>query len=102
VATTDIPGAFMQADMLGEVHVKLEGLLAWILAKLDPQLYTKYLNKENRKVIMYVKYGTLQAAVLFWKDLTHTFTCWGFEVIPMIGVLQTKQLREYSALYYDM
>jgi len=34
---------------------------------------------------MYVKlkkalYGTLQAAMLFWKDLTHTLTCWSFEV----------------------
>ena len=34
---------------------------------------------------MYVKlkkdlYGTLQAAMLFWKDLTHILTFWGFEV----------------------
>jgi len=25
VATADIPGAFMQADMIGNLHVKLEG-----------------------------------------------------------------------------
>ena len=77
VATTDIPGAFMQADMVGEVHVKLEGRLAEILAKLDPLLYTKYLHKENGRIVMYVKlkkalYGTLQAAMPFWKDLTHS------------------------------
>ena len=34
VSTTDIPGAFMQADMVGEVHVKLEGRLGGILANL--------------------------------------------------------------------
>ena len=35
VTTTDIPGAFTQADMVEEVHVKLEGRLAEILDKLD-------------------------------------------------------------------
>jgi len=70
VATTDTPGAFMQADMVGEVHVKLEGRLAEILAKLDPQLYMKYLHRENGKVVMYVKlkktfYGTLDAAMFY-------------------------------------
>jgi len=55
VATTEIPDALVQADMVGEVHVKSECWLAEILTKLDPQLYTKYLHKENRKVVMYVK-----------------------------------------------
>jgi hypothetical protein len=34
IATADIPGAFMQADMIGNVHVKLEGKIAELLAKL--------------------------------------------------------------------
>ena len=60
----------MQADMVGKVHVKLEGRLAEILTKLDPQLYAKYLHKENVKVVIYVKlnkalYRTIQAAMLF-------------------------------------
>jgi len=33
VATTDITGTFMQADMVGEVHVKLEARLDEILTK---------------------------------------------------------------------
>jgi len=39
IATVDIPGAFMQADMIGNVHVKLEGKIAEILAKIDPKAY---------------------------------------------------------------
>ena len=43
VATVDIPGAFMQADMVGDVHMKLEGKTADLLAKLEPELYNKYI-----------------------------------------------------------
>ena len=50
VATVDIPGAFMQADMEGEtVHMKLEGKVSELLAKLDPKLYQKYVTNEKRK-----------------------------------------------------
>jgi len=69
-ATVDIPGAFMQADMVGNVHVKLEGRLAELLTKLDPKIYNEYLYSNNGKPNMYVKlkkalYGTLQAIMLF-------------------------------------
>jgi hypothetical protein len=39
VATVDIPGAFMQADMDELVHMRLEGTMAELLVKLDPKLY---------------------------------------------------------------
>jgi len=42
VATTDIPGTLMQADMVREIHVKLESRHAEILAKLYSPLYIKY------------------------------------------------------------
>jgi hypothetical protein len=41
VATVDIPGAFVQADMEDLVHMKLEGKMAELLVKLDPKLYQK-------------------------------------------------------------
>ena len=75
VITCDVPGAFMQVDIDEVVHVRLEGALAELLAKVDPALYTEYLVKENGKTILYVQldkalYGTLSASMLFWKDLT--------------------------------
>jgi len=87
VATVDIPGAFMQADMVGIVHMKLEGKIADLLAELEPDLYRKYMIKMNGKSVLYVKlrkalYGTLQAAMLFWQDLTKTLTDWGFVTNP--------------------
>ena len=49
VATLDIPGAFMQADIDEVVHVKFEGEIAEMLLKMDPKLYRKYvkIKKEN-------------------------------------------------------
>ena len=48
VATVDIPGAFMQADMEGDdVHMKLEGKMVHLLAQIDPKLYRKYITDEK-------------------------------------------------------
>ena len=55
VLTCDVPGAFMQADIDEIVHVKLEGPLADLLAKVDPKLYTEYLVTEKGKSVMYVQ-----------------------------------------------
>ena len=70
VMTCDVPGAFMQADIDEIVHVRLEGQLAELLAKVDPELYTPYLVTEKGKTVLYVQlekalYGTLLAAMLF-------------------------------------
>jgi hypothetical protein len=75
VATLDIPGAFMHADMDELVHMKLEGPLAELLTKVDPGKYRKYVSTERGKPVIYVElakalYGTLQAALLFWQNLS--------------------------------
>jgi len=86
VAVTDIPGAFLQADMEEDVHMLLEGTIAKLIVKLDPSLYRKYI-WENRKgkPMLYVKlkkalYGTLQSALLFWRLLSDTLMEWGFKL----------------------
>jgi len=72
VAVTDIPGAFLHADMDEDVHMLLEGTIAKLVVKLDPSLYRKYIWENNQgKAMLYVKlkkalYGTLQAVNLFW------------------------------------
>jgi hypothetical protein len=38
-AKVDLPGAFMQANMEGTVHMKLEGTMAKLLVRIDPKLY---------------------------------------------------------------
>ena len=70
VVTCDIPGAFMHADMDELIHLKLEGPLAELLTRVDPKLYSKYMDEENGRNVIYLEltkalYGTLQAALLF-------------------------------------
>ena len=57
------------------------------LAKMDPKLYRKYIVTEKGKSVLYVElqkalYGTLRAALLFWKQLTGKLIEWGFEINP--------------------
>jgi hypothetical protein len=37
VATYNIPGSFMQSDMQGKVVMKLEGVMAEVILKIDPK-----------------------------------------------------------------
>ena len=51
VATVEIHGVFMQAEMEGDdVHMKLEGKMVNILTKINPSSYTKYSSTENGKL----------------------------------------------------
>jgi hypothetical protein len=99
VVTTDIPGAFMQTDVDEVIHVRLEGPLASLLAKLAPNLYEKYLEYDKKgKPIMCVKLkkalcGTLQAAMLFWKDLSAKLVSWGYEINPYDQTKCHRQLQ---------
>jgi hypothetical protein len=53
ITTCDIPGPFMRLDMKGKVAMKLEGVIAEVILKIDPKKYTKYVAKENGKDVIY-------------------------------------------------
>jgi len=86
VAVTDIPGAFLHADMEQDIHMLLEGTIAELIVKLEPSLYRKFVwRNKHGKPMLYVKlkkalYGTLQAALLFWRLLSDTLVEWGFKL----------------------
>jgi hypothetical protein len=85
VATCDIPGAFMQSDMKGKVMMKLEGVMAEVIIKIDPKLYTKVVAKEKRqgRYICHLNQGTIwnaaRSTALFWQNLSTKLKKWGFE-----------------------
>ena len=67
----------MQVDMDELIHVKLEGELAELLIKVD-STYEAVLTHEGNKPVIYAEldkalYGTLQAALLFWKKIQKFF-----------------------------
>ena len=97
VATVDIPGAFMQAKMDEKVHVKFEGEIAEMLVKMNPSMYRKYVKDENGKSVLYVEllkalYGTMKAALLFWKLLSSKLVEWGFEINPYDWCVANKMI----------
>ena len=101
VATVDIPGAFMQGDQDETVHMRLEGTLAELLTKCDPKLYRKYVVTENNKPVLYVElvkalYGTLRAALIFWRKLTSKLVDWGFTINPYDWCVANKQINGHQ------
>ena len=88
VIVSDIPGAFLHADMDNNVHMLLEGTVTEIIIKLDPTIYRKHIwyNKHG-KPMLYEQlkkalYGTLQAALLFRKLSMETLQERGFTLNP--------------------
>jgi len=64
VAVVDVPGAFMQANMDEQVHVKLTGKMAELLIEIDEEMYQPCLTYKKGKPVLYVEllkalYGTL-------------------------------------------
>ena len=98
VMTVDIPGAFMQGEQDETVHMKLEGPLAELLAKCDPTKYQPYLVLEKGKPVLYVElvkalYGTIRAALIFWRKFTKQLIDWGFTVNPYDWCVANKQVQ---------
>ncbi|GAX21402.1 hypothetical protein FisN_28Lu124 [Fistulifera solaris] len=98
VATLDVPGAFMQADQDEEVFVRMDEKMAELLAKTDPKCYTKFLTEERGKKVLYVRlskalYGTLRAALLFWRLLVKKLKRMGFELNPYDWCVANKTIE---------
>jgi hypothetical protein len=98
IATCDIPGAFMQSDMKGKVVMKLEGVMAEVILKIDQTKYKKHVTKENGKDVIYViltkaLFGTLQAALLFWQNLSSQLEKWGFMINPYDFCVANKTIN---------
>ena len=88
----------MQGDQDETVHMRLEGTLAELLTKCDPKLYRQYVVTENNKLVLYVEliqalYGTLRAALIFWRKLTSKLMEWGFTINPYDWCVANKQIK---------
>ena len=103
VATADIPGAFLQTDMPEDeiVHIRLDGTMAELLCRLDPNLYAPCMITRGRTKVLYAKankaiYGTLRAALLFWENLSGALTEWGFKANPYDRCTMNKMINGHQ------
>ena len=99
VATMDIPGVFMHSEMDEVLHLRLDGPMAELLCKVDETKYREYMCYEKKKPVLYVQlmrvlYGTLQAALLFWINLSTFLTEeLGFELNPYDPCVANKMIN---------
>ncbi len=95
----------MQSKMEGKVIMKLEGVMVDIISKIDPSQYEKYIVYERGKPVIYVilrkaLYGTLQAALLFWENLSSQLQEWGFEINPYDFCVANKTIARNNVPLY--
>ena len=101
VATVDTPGAFLQTRMPAsekDVHVILDGRMAELLAKIDPKTYHEYVHQRRGQAYIFCKvnvaiYGTLKAALLFWKKLSQSLKIRGFVINPYDWCIANKDIN---------
>jgi hypothetical protein len=105
VATVDIPGAFLQAEMDEPVHMKLSEKMAELLTQIDAKLYRKFIRDKQGKPALYVKlkkaiYGTLKAALLFWRLLTDVIQDMGFKINPYNECAANKSIEGFAIIWH--
>jgi hypothetical protein len=87
----------MQADMDDVVYMRLGGVMVDLLIEIDAS-YAEFVTLEKGKRVIYVQlvkalYGTLKAAMLFWKKLTGVLESWGFVVNPYDRCVANKMVN---------
>ena len=99
VATLDIPGAFLHARMDEKVIMRIDGAMADLLVKINPEKYKPFLEKQRGKPVIFVQlknalYGTLKAALLFWQHLSNNLVQkWGFKLNPYDRCVANKLIN---------
>jgi hypothetical protein len=66
--------------------------------RIDPGLYRKHVQLKNGKQVLYVElkkalYGTLKAALLFWRRLSSQLMEWGFTPNPYDPCVMNKDIN---------
>jgi hypothetical protein len=70
IASADVPGAYLEADMTKRVLMRLDKFLAEILASIDPTL-RPLMKPDGTFVVVLNKalYGCIESALLWYKVL---------------------------------
>ncbi len=104
IAVVDIPNAFVQTVVDEEdadrcVIVRIRGPLVNILVSIAPDVYGPYvsMNKSGHKVLIVeclnAVYGTMVAALLYYKKFVKSLTKQGFKLNPYDGCVANKIVK---------
>jgi hypothetical protein len=86
VATADVPGAYLHADMDDFTVLKLVGQSVDILCQANPD-YKQYVTEENGKKVLYLQllkalYGCIKSGLLWYELFSGTLKDMGFVLNP--------------------
>ena len=97
VATADITGAYLIANMKDYVLVRLTGESVDIICDVNPT-YKKFVTMENGKKVLYMKlvkalYGCMQSAILWYETFVTKLKGAGFKLNPYDPCVANKQMN---------
>jgi hypothetical protein len=109
IMTIDVPNAFIQTNMKkidgNRVIMKICGPLEEMLVSQNPELYSPFVTQEHGEPILYVEllkalYGTLKAALSFYKKLKKALEGIGYKINPHNRLIYfTLQNSQYNGSY---
>ena len=102
IAIINIPSAFVQTIIKNKephVIVCIRGLSVDILVSIAPDVYFPYMstNKSGQKVMLVqclnAVYGTMMAALLYYKKFVKSLTKQGYKINPYDGCMTNKVVK---------
>jgi hypothetical protein len=83
VATADVGGAYLNADMTSEVYIRLDAIIAAMLVELDPD-FEKFLNFDGTIIVRLDKalYGCIESGKLWYENIRAYLESNGFLANP--------------------
>ena len=111
VAVSNIPGAFLQMDMVHVnriVRIRLWGVLVDLLVKIDLVKFSEKLVLEGGQKVIYSSlkkalYGALIASQIFWRDLSGALGSWVFDTNLYDSCIMNKTMdKKYSTIFWHV
>ena len=102
IAIINVPNAFVQTVVEDEEHrviIRIRGPLVDILVRIAPGVYGSYVstNKSGQKVLLVqclnAVYGTMVAALLYYKKFVKSLTKQGYKINPYDGCVANKVIK---------
>lgn len=95
VATLDVPGAYLHADMNEFVLLKLEGQMVDYMVEASPETYGPFVEIINGKKVLYLQllkalYGCVQSGLLWYELFAGTLMGLGFSINPVEPCVANK------------
>ena len=101
VATSDVAGAFLKADMPDYVLLRVTGEAVDALLRVNAEKYAKYVVIENGVKVLYLRlnkamYGTIKAAILWYTMFKDNLEGMGFKLNPYDLCVANKMVNGHQ------